>query len=63
MQDTLIQQLDKMAHPVRRSVLVAREVLQATAARLANVLVDRRDFADCIDRYDSRDTFFYLDPP
>jgi DNA adenine methylase len=30
---------------------------------LTNVLVDRRDFADCIDRYDSRDTFFYLDPP
>jgi DNA adenine methylase len=43
--------------------LAVREVLQQTAGRLSNVLVDRRDFADCIDRYDSRDTFFYLDPP
>src|SRR4051812_9447877 len=58
-----IEQLEKMAHPIRRSISIVREVLQQTAGRLSNVLVDRRDFADCIDRYDSRDTFFYLDPP
>src|SRR4051812_19096634 len=58
-----IEQIGKMAHPIKRSMSAVREVLELTASRLTNVLVDRRDFADCIDRYDSRDTFFYLDPP
>ncbi len=58
-----ITQIEKTALPIRRSISVVRDVLLRTAERLRNVLVDRRDFADCLERYDSRTTFFYLDPP
>ena len=40
-----------------------RELLRATADRLAKVLVEQRDFAEILTRYDSESTFFYLDPP
>jgi DNA adenine methylase len=60
---TTIQQLDKAKSPVRRSLATVRTILADTADRLRNVLVESRDFADCIRRYDSRDTFFYCDPP
>ena len=40
-----------------------RELLHATARRLCRVLVEQRDFAEILDRYDSVRTFFYLDPP
>jgi len=35
----------------------------AWAARLNRVTVEGLDFADCLGRYDGRDTVFYLDPP
>lgn len=31
--------------------------------RLADVQIDNADWSDVLDRYDSPDTFFYLDPP
>jgi DNA adenine methylase len=58
-----IEQLDKMNMPVKKSLSVVRELLRKTSERLSNVLLERRDFADCIRRYDSRSTFFYCDPP
>ena len=47
----------------RRSLDVIRELLTATSERLRDVLIEQRDFADIITRYDSAETFFYLDPP
>lgn len=47
----------------RKPLDQVRELLHATAARLASVLIEQRDFAEIIDRYDTADTFFYLDPP
>ena len=32
-------------------------------ARLANAVIERLDWADCIERYDSPSTCFYIDPP
>lgn len=49
----------KARHPLD----AVRELLQQTAARLARVLVEQRDFMDILERYDSESTFFYLDPP
>jgi DNA adenine methylase len=48
---------------VRRSLDLVRELLQLTSARLRNVLIEQRDFAEILARYDSAETFFYLDPP
>jgi DNA adenine methylase len=39
------------------------DLLRATAKRLSAVLIEQRDFAEIIERYDSAETFFYLDPP
>src|SRR5262249_21125611 len=58
-----IKHLDRVKTPVRRSLAIVRSVLADTADRLRGVLVESRDFAECIRRYDSRDTFFYCDPP
>jgi DNA adenine methylase len=58
-----IKHLGKAAHPVKRSLIKVRTLLADVAERLRNVLVENRDFAECIRRYDSRDTFFYCDPP
>lgn len=58
-----IQQLDKMAMPVKKSLAVVRDLLLKTSERLANVQIDHRDFTECIGRYDSDKTFFYCDPP
>jgi DNA adenine methylase len=60
---TTVQQLAKVKAPVRRSLIRVRTLLADVAERLRSVLVENRDFADCIQRYDSRDTFFYCDPP
>ena len=46
-----------------RSLGSVRHLLQETATRLAKVLIDQRDFAEILTRYDSKGTFFYLDPP
>ena len=49
----------KLKRPLDR----VRELLQLTSERLRNVLIEQRDFAEIIGRYDSPQTFFYLDPP
>lgn len=48
---------------VRHPLNFVRQILSTTAGRLARVLIEQRDFAEILDRYDSRGTFFYLDPP
>ena len=40
-----------------------RALLHETAARLAKVQIEQRDFLEILSRYDSEGTFFYLDPP
>jgi DNA adenine methylase len=49
--------------PTRRALFEVRALLKNVAHRLNRVLLEQRDFADCITRYDSAETFYYLDPP
>ena len=58
-----IKHLAKAKVPIKRSLIHVRALLADVAERLRHVLVENRDFAECIRRYDSRDTFFYCDPP
>src|SRR6185369_5922839 len=58
-----IKHLAKAKAPVKRSLIRVRTLLAEVAERLRNVLVENRDFADCIRRYDCPETFFYCDPP
>ncbi len=37
--------------------------IEKASERLSNVIIERRDWRKILDRYDSRETFFYLDPP
>jgi len=37
--------------------------LKQAHARLKRVFIEQLDFADCISRYDTEDTLFYIDPP
>jgi DNA adenine methylase len=60
---TTIQQLGKAKAPVKRPLIRVRTLLADVAERLRHVLIENRDFAECIRRYDGRDTFFYCDPP
>ena len=48
---------------LRRSLDRVENLLAGAAARLRNVLIEQRDFADILTRYDSPETWFYLDPP
>ena len=48
---------------IKRPLSRVRELLQSTACRLHKVSLEQRDFAEVIARYDSPQTFFYLDPP
>jgi DNA adenine methylase len=57
-----IEELHRAKNPVRRSLSSVSATLARGAQRLANVLIEKRDFADCIQRYDSPATLFYLDP-
>lgn len=43
--------------------LIVEENITLAHTRLARVTIDNDDFKNIIDRYDSVDTFFYLDPP
>ncbi|ABF42397.1 D12 class N6 adenine-specific DNA methyltransferase [Candidatus Koribacter versatilis Ellin345] len=58
-----ISELRKAKHPVKRSLRLVRDLIHRTADRLVDVLIENRDFLECIDRYDSTDTLFYCDPP
>jgi DNA adenine methylase len=49
--------------PTRRSLDEVRALLVRAANRLSRVLIEERDFAVCLERWESRRTFFYLDPP
>lgn len=49
--------------PKCKPLSVIRDVLAATAERLATVRIEQQDFAFILKRYDSAGTFFYLDPP
>jgi len=55
--------LTARAPRAKRPLSRVRELLEATAERLAAVLIEQRDFAEILNRYDSAETFFYLDPP
>jgi DNA adenine methylase len=46
-----------------QSVTHARDYLDEVALRLRDVHIECLDFRECIKRYDSQKTFFYLDPP
>ncbi len=48
---------------MKRSLDRVRELLDETAARLRNVLIEQRSFEEILTRYDSPATWFYLDPP
>ena len=50
------------SRPVR-SLDRIRGLLDGTAARLRSVLIEQRDFAEVLQRYDTPETHFYLDPP
>jgi len=54
---------DTSSKPVRRSLVEVRALLENVALRLYRVLIEQRDFAVCIRRWDSPATFFYVDPP
>ena len=54
---------DKLNHKARRSLDRVRGLLDDTAERLRNVLIEQRSFEDILARYDSPSTWFYLDPP
>jgi DNA adenine methylase len=48
---------------VKHPLDTVRDAIARTAARLSRVLIEQRDFAELLIRYDHEDTFFYLDPP
>jgi DNA adenine methylase len=55
--------LDTKGVKMKRSLDRVRELLDATATRLRNVLIEQRSFEQILERYDSPSTWFYLDPP
>jgi DNA adenine methylase len=46
-----------------RSLDRVDDLLRLASERLRNVLIEQRDFAEILTRYDSDGTYFYLDPP
>jgi DNA adenine methylase len=55
--------LDSKRAKMKRSLDCVRELLDQTAQRLRNVLIEQRSFEQILARYDSASTWFYLDPP
>ena len=49
--------------PSERTANRVRQDITRYKERLSNVLMLNKDFASVIQDYDSKDTFFYLDPP
>jgi DNA adenine methylase len=47
----------------RRPLDTVRELLDRAAERLQRVRIEQRDFLEILTRFDSPETFFYLDPP
>ncbi len=47
----------------RRPLDLVRLLLEKTSSRLRGVRIEQRDFASMLGRFDSPETFFYLDPP
>lgn len=47
----------------RVNLLRIEEELSAAHLRLAGTVVEHLDWRDCLRRYDTPETFFYLDPP
>jgi len=54
---------DALRGTSRRPIDTVRDLLTSTASRLQRVRIEQRDYADLIARFDSAETFFYLDPP
>lgn len=48
---------------MRRPIDSLRDLLEQTAERMRRVRIEQRDFADLVRRFDTPETFFYLDPP
>jgi DNA adenine methylase len=55
--------LDTKSAKMKRSLERVRELLDDTSQRLRNVLIEQRSFEQILERYDSAQTWFYLDPP
>lgn len=49
--------------PARFDVTKLQGMLEAAHERLTSVVVECLSYSDCIKRYDSKETLFYLDPP
>ena len=49
--------------PPKLNLLRLEEDLSQAHLRLARVLIERIDWAACVERYDREHTFFYMDPP
>ena len=45
------------------NLLRIEETLSEAHLRLSRVWIERMDFGKCIERYDTPETFFYVDPP
>lgn len=57
------KQMAGRATKMKRSLDRVRDLLDLTAVRLRNVLIEQRSFEEILARYDSPATWFYLDPP
>jgi DNA adenine methylase len=49
--------------PSSLNILTVEERLRAAHKRMARTTIENLDACDCITRYDSPETFFYIDPP
>lgn len=58
-----LSELAKSPPGIRRPLDSVRELLEAASERLRRVRLEQRDFGEMIERFDSPETFFYLDPP